>query len=509
VPVPAQKPKENHTGPRRVAIYIRVSRMSDESLSPDNQRVRCQGWTDFNDGQVVEVYQDLDISGRTVEARPSFLRLMADARQGKFDTVCVYKCSRWARNFVQGLIAITELEKYGVGFVSTTEGFDTTTPAGMFMLHIMLSWAQYGASEHGLQMRHSKRQAAGRGRWSGGYAPYGYRHDPTHPARLVPDPNTAPVVREIFSLLVAGESLQSATRKLNALGIASPRVQAWIPRTLGRIASNPVYTGAHRYADVVYPGTHEPLVDAETQAQVMRAMRDRWPGPREPGRPGGYPFSRKLVCSRCGGNYVIMRSSAPDPLRLTCRNLRFAGCDAPRVRLTGLGLAFALAMAQRATDPAWQAVIREQVEAHYAAQNKEVHQERATVVADLRQVRTEMQRLLDGVVRALWSVGMVQDKQRELGKREVALARRLAAMEHLDADKQQDLATVDVVLLALQSLTRWPEWTREEQIEAVNLAVAGGTVYDDRVEVRLALPHCEEVLVLRPNNPGEKLMSFC
>jgi DNA invertase Pin-like site-specific DNA recombinase len=506
--VPAQQ-KQNLTGPRRVAIYIRVSKMSDEGLSPDNQRVRCQGWADFNGGQVVEVYEDLDISGRTVEARPSFLRLMADARQGKFDRVCVYNCSRWARDLLQGLTAINELGRYGVDFVSATEGFDTSTPAGVFLLHMMFSGAQYAASEHGTQMRDNRRQAVTEGRWLGGHVPYGYRHDPAHPARLVPDPATAPIVQGIFSSLAAGESLQCVARRLNAQGIISPHGKIWSTAGLRCIADNPVYRGMHRYAGTVYPGAHAPLVSAEAQETAMRALRDRRQCALSRGRPGGYPFSRRLVCGRCGGSYVIMHSSGADPLRLTCRNLRFTGCDAPRLCLGGFGLAFASALAQRAADPAWQAVVRAQVEAHYAAQNKEAHQERATVVADLRQVRTEMQRLRDSVVRALWPVEMIEDKQKELGKREVALARRLAAMEHLDADKKQDLETVDVALLTLQSLSRWPEWTREEQIDVVNLTVSGGTVYDDRVELLLALPRFGAPLIFCPVNPGAKTMSFC
>lgn len=70
----------------RAAVYIRQSQTSEGTISPALQRehverfIKEQGWT-----QVPEVFEDIDISGRSEANRPGFLRLKKAYAEGAFD----------------------------------------------------------------------------------------------------------------------------------------------------------------------------------------------------------------------------------------------------------------------------------------------------------------------------------------------------------------------------------------------------------------------------------------
>ena len=96
---------------KRVAAYCRVSLEKESMLHSLSAQVSYysefiqnqRGW------QYVGVYADDGITG-TSSKRPEFLRLLADARQGKIDMIITKSISRWARNTVTMLEAVRELK---------------------------------------------------------------------------------------------------------------------------------------------------------------------------------------------------------------------------------------------------------------------------------------------------------------------------------------------------------------------------------------------------------------
>jgi len=60
------------------------------------------------------------------------------------------------------------------------------------------------------------------GKHIGSFACYGYMKDPNDHNHLVPDPEAAEVVRDIFQWFVEGTSLIGLAKKLNAMHILNP-----------------------------------------------------------------------------------------------------------------------------------------------------------------------------------------------------------------------------------------------------------------------------------------------
>jgi len=81
----------------RVALYLR--RSTNEELQADSlcsQAELLHAYAAGHDYAVVAVYAD-SASGRTVDERSEFQRLIAHVRRGRFDAILVRDVSRWGR----------------------------------------------------------------------------------------------------------------------------------------------------------------------------------------------------------------------------------------------------------------------------------------------------------------------------------------------------------------------------------------------------------------------------
>jgi DNA invertase Pin-like site-specific DNA recombinase len=126
----------------RVARYLRVSRHDQDTALQDDETaafVKNRQWP------LVETYKDHGISGAK-DRRPALDRMLADARRRKFDLVLVYKADRLFRSLKHMVTTLDELAALGVGFVSVTEPFDTSTPSGKLLLHIVSAMAEFERS---------------------------------------------------------------------------------------------------------------------------------------------------------------------------------------------------------------------------------------------------------------------------------------------------------------------------------------------------------------------------
>jgi DNA invertase Pin-like site-specific DNA recombinase len=73
--------------------------------------------------------------------RPKLELAITQARRG--DTIVVYKLDRFGRSLLDLIEKVESLTKRGIGFRSLTEGFDTTTPGGRLLFHVLGALAQF------------------------------------------------------------------------------------------------------------------------------------------------------------------------------------------------------------------------------------------------------------------------------------------------------------------------------------------------------------------------------
>jgi len=220
------------------AIYCRLSRDDGgdaESNSIGNQREMLRKYAKDNGIPVKDEYVDDGISGTTFE-RDGFKRMVADIDDGKIGVVLCKDLSRLGRN--NALVAYyTEIYfvENNVRFIAVNDGIDSAKGDNEIMgFRSVIN--EFYARDVSKKTRSSFRTLALKGKFIGAHAPYGYRIDPEDHYHLLPDEETAPVVKEIFRMAAEGISCYKITQHLTGLQILTPR--AYIAKTIGRYTNS-------------------------------------------------------------------------------------------------------------------------------------------------------------------------------------------------------------------------------------------------------------------------------
>jgi len=224
----------------RYAAYCRVSTGSEEQLnSLCNQKKFFEEYVRKRGDILVDIYADRGISGKSMERRGEFLRLLEDSKRDCFDAVLVKDISRFARNTLDFLTGIRTLKAQGVDviFIGANQ---KVLGESEFVLTLFAALAQEESCALSKKIIFGKKQGA-----KGGRVPnsiYGYDKKDTY--SLAVNLKEAQTVREIFSLYTnENMGLRKIASKLNADGIPAKNGGKWNPKSIGRILNNPIYMG--------------------------------------------------------------------------------------------------------------------------------------------------------------------------------------------------------------------------------------------------------------------------
>lgn len=321
----------------KVAIYLRVSSEEQrERQSIATQREFAARYCELHELTTFAVYEDDGVTGTIpLEQRPAGLRLLQDAGEKRFDTVFVYKVDRLARTPRHILNAVAELEELGAQVKSMTEPFDTSTPAGRFLLTILSGVAGLERDNILERSRLGTDRLAREGAWLGGIVPYGYRVEgKDKAARLVVaeepipgiDLSEADVIRLIYQLTVEEHlSCVQIADRLNALRVPPAYARdgrqvlrgkrktntqgLWRPGRVRNMIVNTTYKGLHGYGqrstkqrEVIWRQVPA-IVEEDTWNHAQLVLRGHFLfGKRNAHRQ--YLLRGMLKCGLCGLTYI-------------------------------------------------------------------------------------------------------------------------------------------------------------------------------------------------------------
>ena len=149
----------------KAAIYARVSTANhgqDVSMQTRELREYCER----RGFEIAGEYTDVGVSG-SKDSRPELNRLMADAKQRRFDAVCVWKLDRFGRSLRHLVNALADLESLGVSFVSIKDNLDLSTPSGRLMFQIIGAMAEFERSLIQERVKAGLRNARAKGKTLG------------------------------------------------------------------------------------------------------------------------------------------------------------------------------------------------------------------------------------------------------------------------------------------------------------------------------------------------------
>ena len=346
---------ERPSGICRTAIYARLSREDNlsHSESIENQLALLRSYVNGRAYlQLAGTYIDNGYTGTDFD-RPEWQRLMTAVRAREIDCIVVKDLSRLGRNYIEtGEFLEKICPFFGVRFIAINDHFDTARADATGQLSVSLSNIinDYYAKDISRKVSSALRSKMEHGDYVGSWEKYGYLKDPGNKNHLIVNPETAPVVRQIFQWRSEGMSYRGISRRLNDSGVPSP---GQYKADRGIVTNNnqkpgPILWGRHVITailhDITYLGhlaqrknsqclyagigyhqteerewivvehTHEPLISQalfDRVQEINRTTAEKAKASR--GKHDHLPravniYGRKFTCADCGAALKLTRS---------------------------------------------------------------------------------------------------------------------------------------------------------------------------------------------------------
>ena len=261
--------------------------------------------------------------------------MIADIEAGKIGCVITKDLSRLGRNYIEaGSYIEIFFPNHHVRYIAVTDGVDSLTRQEMDITpfkNILNDMYSRDISKKVLAGRMTRSR---QGKFCGGQPPLGLMRDPEDRGHLILDPETALVIRKIYSMALDGWGCMRIAKQLMEDKVPITRVKsntecdanyyAWGGARISHILRNPFYKGAHlvcrTHQKGIRSGTvdiipredweviencHEAIVSPEEWEQVQTIIDRRPPIMQGNACPFYNIFHGIIYCATCGKSMQV------------------------------------------------------------------------------------------------------------------------------------------------------------------------------------------------------------
>lgn len=276
-------------------IYARYSagpNQTDQSI--EGQVADCRAYAASNDIQIVEIYADHHISGKSLEGRDELKRLLYDAEHHKFDCVVTWKIDRLGRDRYDLANCKMKLKRAGVELHYAKESVPDG-PEGIILESVLEGLAEYYSADLRQKVTRGIRESAKKGVYCGASIPVGYKLDEGR--HVIIDEPAAEGIREAFKMHINGAKIKDILEMFKRRGIKTNRGSDVSAGVLHRILRNERYMGVWELAGVPLsvPGIIDGEIFMEAQKH-FKTSRNNAAGNAKT----DYLLSGKVICGYCG-----------------------------------------------------------------------------------------------------------------------------------------------------------------------------------------------------------------
>ncbi len=340
-----------------VGIYIRLSqedknkKYESDSESVINQKELLRSYVKNNKFNLIGEYVDDGYSGTDFD-RPGFQKMLEDIKNKKINCVIVKDLSRFGRDHVMtGYYIETFFPENNIRFISILESYDSfKNQASNDSSTFIIACNDYYSKQNSIKIRNVLNDKRKNGKFIGSLPSFGYMRNPEDKGHLIPNPETAPIVKKIFKWRVDGIGPTEIATRLNNENVPTPSGYKktnfssklidrdnWNISTVKKILTNRIYIGdmvQHTQTKVNYKSkkkitldqklwvivedTHEALVDKET-FEYVQTLRKRYTRnvPIKTGREKRI-LEGKLFCKECGNRLSVYYRKKLDYWSINC-----------------------------------------------------------------------------------------------------------------------------------------------------------------------------------------------
>ena len=274
----------------KCAIYTRVSTDNQAEIEFNSCKAQEEKIQSFIKSQenleVFNIYSDAGFTGANID-RPAMQQMLSDINESKINLVIAYKIDRLTRSPKDFYQLVELFQKHNVDFISVTERFDTSTPAGRLLRNIMLTFAQFERELTSERTKDKMLQRAQKGMWNGGNVPFGYKAEDK---KLRIAEQDAESVKEIFNSYITYQSTATIYQNLQNKNIELSKSR------ISSILRNPIYTGKLRYSGQDHKGKHEAIISNEMFELTQELHKKKQRNLR---LYKNYPLAGLIQCEEC------------------------------------------------------------------------------------------------------------------------------------------------------------------------------------------------------------------
>lgn len=313
----------------RVAVYVRLSKARQGSVSIAKQRAACEArvasWGDRYryspesyeaDG---DYFEDNDRGAFQMDSRrPAFEALLDRIPEYRGGVIVFYALDRLVRRLRQWAEIEDLAREYQVDLVAVTQPIDTTDAQGRFFAQMLAQFAQLEAETIGTRVRTAQEHLVQRGRFRGGKPPFGYRvaeHPSGEGFVLEQAPEEARALRRAYDLIVKQKlTLTRTADQMNQEGFrtrgrtladGSHSDSPMRGPNLGKWLRNPAMKGEIHFSGGLVQNRDKEIVSCIddpilTEAEWARLMRQLNPATGHSGaRDNDLLLSGLVYCGHC------------------------------------------------------------------------------------------------------------------------------------------------------------------------------------------------------------------
>jgi site-specific DNA recombinase len=282
----------------QAGLYLPMSRDAEaRGLGIGRQRKDGEALASRLGWPIVQEYSDQDLSASKYSRKPrqGYLQMLQDLQEGIINAVVVYDQDRLVRQPKELEELLEVCDRAHAWHIAVVSGeIDVRNSDDLFRARILAAVNAKESDNISRRVRRKQRELAEHGRPHGGPRRYGYRLDFS-----AIEPDEAVIIREMASRVLAGESLASVCRELNARGVPTSVGGRWSPATLRRILIGPHLAGLRVYGEHVYPAAWPAILSEDTH-HALRALLTDPQRKTNPMHPTRHLWSGLLVCGHCG-----------------------------------------------------------------------------------------------------------------------------------------------------------------------------------------------------------------
>lgn len=296
--------KMNKNEPKEwiAGIYLRVSTFDQarEGHSYEEQEKDLRRLCENRGFHVYDTYGDPGISGKYLDKRKNFQKLLNDIRLGKINVIVVWRLDRLVRGVANTQKVIAVAKQFNCRIVTSWNDLDFNTAVGKYQINMEAAHGEYELDVISERTRLGMIGAYEKHHFSS--VAFGYKRDIEGPdkKRVVIDEENAPYVKRIFELYLQGNSCEQVKDIINK---EYPGNKKFTRRGIEVMLHNEFYAGRFHNKFAEEETGEESIINvpAIIDEVTWNAMQEQYrKNQLHNKRKQTYIFMQKIKCPCCG-----------------------------------------------------------------------------------------------------------------------------------------------------------------------------------------------------------------